>query len=110
MVSSSFVTGLPIAMLPGSIDNRAMQNTLTIATRESRLALWQAEHVRALLRERFGLAVELLGMTTRGGVAITSIAGGLGGGTSPSGEREGRSRLAEPSSGRPDRQAIHGRT
>ena len=40
--------------------------TILIATRESRLALWQAEHVRALLTQRFGLAVELLGMTTRG--------------------------------------------
>jgi hydroxymethylbilane synthase len=40
--------------------------TLTIATRESRLALWQAEHVRDLLGARFGLAVRLLGMTTRG--------------------------------------------
>ena len=39
--------------------------SLTIATRESRLALWQAEHVQALLRAR-GHAVELLGMTTRG--------------------------------------------
>ena len=38
---------------------------LVIATRESRLALWQAEHVRALLQER-GHAVSLLGMTTRG--------------------------------------------
>jgi hydroxymethylbilane synthase len=37
-----------------------------IATRESRLALWQAEHVRDLLQERFGLDVELLGMTTTG--------------------------------------------
>ena len=37
-----------------------------IATRESRLALWQAEHVRALLRERHAHPVELLGMTTRG--------------------------------------------
>jgi hydroxymethylbilane synthase len=37
-----------------------------IATRESRLALWQAEHVRDLLKSRFGLQVELLGMTTRG--------------------------------------------
>lgn len=37
----------------------------TIATRESRLALWQAEHVRALLTQR-GHEVELLGMTTRG--------------------------------------------
>ena len=38
---------------------------LTIATRESRLALWQAEHVQALLRAR-GHSVELLGMTTKG--------------------------------------------
>lgn len=39
--------------------------TLTIATRESRLALWQAEHVRALL-EKQGHTVTLLGMTTKG--------------------------------------------
>ena len=40
---------------------------LTIATRRSRLALWQAEHVKWLLEERHaGLAVELLPMTTRG--------------------------------------------
>lgn len=37
----------------------------TIATRESRLALWQAEHVQALLQQR-GHAVTLLGMTTKG--------------------------------------------
>lgn len=37
----------------------------TIATRESRLALWQAEHVKALL-ERHGASVTLLGMTTKG--------------------------------------------
>jgi hydroxymethylbilane synthase len=37
----------------------------TIATRESRLALWQAEHVKALLEQR-GHRVELLGMTTKG--------------------------------------------
>lgn len=36
-----------------------------IATRESRLALWQAAHVKALLEQR-GHEVELLGMTTRG--------------------------------------------
>jgi hydroxymethylbilane synthase len=40
---------------------------IVIASRESRLALWQAEHVRALLAGRHpGLAVEILGMTTRG--------------------------------------------
>lgn len=38
---------------------------LIIATRESRLALWQAEHVKALLQAQ-GLPVELLGMTTKG--------------------------------------------
>lgn len=38
---------------------------LTIATRESRLALWQAEHVKALL-EDLGHTVTLLGMTTQG--------------------------------------------
>nr|WP_315235117.1 hydroxymethylbilane synthase [uncultured Albidiferax sp.] len=38
---------------------------IVIATRESRLALWQAEHVQALL-ERLGHQVSLLGMTTRG--------------------------------------------
>src|SRR3569833_62052 len=38
---------------------------LVIATRESRLALWQAEHVKALLESR-GHTVELLGMTTKG--------------------------------------------
>ena len=39
--------------------------SLTIATRESRLALWQAEHVKALL-EGHGHTVSLLGMTTQG--------------------------------------------
>jgi len=43
-----------------------MPRTIVIATRESRLALWQAEHVRALLRTRCGLDATLLGMTTRG--------------------------------------------
>ena len=38
---------------------------LTIATRESRLAMWQAEHVKALLEQR-GHQVSLLGMTTQG--------------------------------------------
>jgi hydroxymethylbilane synthase len=38
---------------------------ITVATRESRLALWQAEHVKALLEQR-GHPVTLLGMTTRG--------------------------------------------
>jgi hydroxymethylbilane synthase len=40
---------------------------IVIATRESRLALWQAEHVRDLLKKLYpACQVELLGMTTRG--------------------------------------------
>ena len=40
---------------------------IVIATRESRLALWQAEHVRDRLTELYpACQVELLGMTTRG--------------------------------------------
>ncbi len=40
---------------------------IVIATRESRLALWQAEHVKARLEAVWpGCEVELLGMTTRG--------------------------------------------
>lgn len=40
---------------------------LVIATRESRLALWQAGHVRALLQQAYpACQVDLLGMTTRG--------------------------------------------
>src|SRR5437762_201555 len=43
-----------------------MPERIIIATRESRLALCQAEHVRDLLAQRFGMAVDLLGMTTTG--------------------------------------------
>ncbi|MAT91019.1 MAG: hydroxymethylbilane synthase [Halioglobus sp.] len=44
-----------------------MSRILTIATRESPLAMWQAEFVRAALcRAHPGLEVRLLGMTSRG--------------------------------------------
>jgi hydroxymethylbilane synthase len=56
-----------------------MSSLVTIATRESRLALWQAEHVRTLLRERCGLAVELLGMTTRGDQILDRTLSKVGG-------------------------------
>ena len=40
---------------------------LTIATRESALAIWQAEHIRAQLVTRYrGTSVDLLGITTQG--------------------------------------------
>lgn len=42
-----------------------MTSQLTIATRESRLALWQANHVKQLLEDQ-GHQVALLGMTTLG--------------------------------------------
>ena len=64
-------TGSPHASIrpPGRLrtgyDVSSLPSTIVIATRESRLALWQAEHVRALLEAR-GHAVRLLGMTTRG--------------------------------------------
>ena len=50
-----------------------------IATRESRLALWQAEHVRALLGQRFGMSVELLGMTTLGDQILDRALSKVGG-------------------------------
>lgn len=59
-----------------------MPATLRIATRESRLALWQAEHVRELLITRFGhqgLEVELLGMTTRGDQILDRTLAKVGG-------------------------------
>ena len=51
---------------------------LTIATRESRLALWQAEHVKALLESR-GHRVTLLGMTTRGDQILDRTLSKVGG-------------------------------
>lgn len=54
---------MPIMVQQSQQKNQPMK--LTIATRVSRLALWQAEHVKALL-ERQGHLVTLLGMTTRG--------------------------------------------
>ena len=56
-----------------------MSETLLIATRESRLALWQAGHVRDLLAQRFGLQVELLGMTTRGDQILDRTLSKVGG-------------------------------
>ena len=44
-----------------------LSGRLRIATRQSALALWQAEHVAALLRAAHpGLTVELVPMTTQG--------------------------------------------
>jgi hydroxymethylbilane synthase len=48
-----------------SISSPTAALSITIATRESRLALWQAEHVKTLLQD-LGHQVTLLGMTTLG--------------------------------------------
>jgi hydroxymethylbilane synthase len=52
--------------------------SLVIATRESRLALWQARHVQSLLEAR-GHAVSLLGMTTRGDQILDRTLSKVGG-------------------------------
>ena len=51
---------------------------VVIATRESPLAMWQAEHVQGLLRQQ-GAAVELLGMTTRGDQILDRTLSKVGG-------------------------------
>ena len=53
---------------------------VVIATRESPLALWQAEHVRQILIQRHpSTQVELLGMTTRGDQILDRTLSKLGG-------------------------------
>jgi len=55
-------------------------NTLVIATRKSKLALWQAEHVAALLRKAHaGLVVELLPMSTKGDRILDRSLAAIGG-------------------------------
>ena len=55
-----------------------LPHSIVIATRESQLALWQAEHVQALLRAR-GHEVELLGMTTKGDQILDRTLSKVGG-------------------------------
>ncbi|MCL1826063.1 MAG: hydroxymethylbilane synthase [Betaproteobacteria bacterium] len=53
---------------------------IVIATRESRLALWQAEHIKARLEAVYpGCRVELLGMTTRGDQILDRPLANVGG-------------------------------
>jgi hydroxymethylbilane synthase len=56
-----------------------MPETIVIATRESRLALWQAGHVRALLQAGGGATVTLLPMTTRGDQILDRTLAKVGG-------------------------------
>ena len=65
---------------PAGHNASTMPDTTIIATRESRLALWQAEHVRDLLaRSASACAVELLGMTTRGDQILDRALSKVGG-------------------------------
>ncbi|MEO5701761.1 MAG: hydroxymethylbilane synthase [Casimicrobiaceae bacterium] len=53
---------------------------LVIATRESALAMWQAEHVRALLLELYPRCeIELLGLTTQGDRVLDQALADIGG-------------------------------
>ena len=57
-----------------------MPKKIVIATRESQLALWQAEHIRArLMALHEGLEVDLLGMTTQGDQILDSPLSRIGG-------------------------------
>ncbi len=54
--------------------------TLTIASRESRLAMWQAEHVRARLAALYpDCRIEILGMSTRGDQILDRTLSKVGG-------------------------------
>jgi hydroxymethylbilane synthase len=70
---------MPQGVLAGRGYHPFMSQATVIATRESRLALWQAEHVRDALTARFGLPVELLGMTTRGDQILDRALSKVGG-------------------------------
>jgi len=57
-----------------------MKEKITIATRKSELALWQANHVADLLRELSpGITVELLPMVTKGDIILDKPLAKIGG-------------------------------
>jgi hydroxymethylbilane synthase len=60
--------------------SRVASKHLVIASRESRLAMWQAEHVKALLeKHHVGLKVTILSMTTRGDQILDRALNEIGG-------------------------------
>ena len=57
-----------------------MSEPLVIASRESRLAMWQAEHVQRLLQAQHpSREVQILGMTTRGDQILDRPLAAIGG-------------------------------
>lgn len=62
------------------VSKSPVPSKLIIASRESRLAMWQAEHVRARLLALYpDCAVEILGMTTRGDQILDRTLSKVGG-------------------------------
>jgi len=60
--------------------SKPLSTPVVIATRQSQLALWQAEHVAAQLRALYpGLQVDLLPMTTRGDQVLDQPLAAIGG-------------------------------
>ncbi|NUT16468.1 MAG: hydroxymethylbilane synthase, partial [Cupriavidus sp.] len=63
-----------------AVVSRNLPQKLVIASRESRLALWQAEHVRAALQQYYPACdVSILGMTTRGDQILDRTLSKVGG-------------------------------
>ena len=72
----------PPATLSSStaVVSRNFPPKLVIASRESRLAMWQAEHVRAALQQYYPACdVSILGMTTRGDQILDRTLSKVGG-------------------------------
>jgi hydroxymethylbilane synthase len=81
--SNQFATicsGIHRAALKDPVLKASPPTKLVIASRESRLAMWQAEHVRAKLSALYPqCAVEILGMTTRGDQILDRTLSKVGG-------------------------------
>lgn len=72
------MTQSPIS--PPPILNATAPKSLTIASRESRLAMWQAEYVRDCLIKLYpSCSVQILGMTTRGDQILDKALSKVGG-------------------------------
>ena len=79
MLASTRPLPLPVSYRPRmASDTSVSPLSLTIATRESRLAMWQAEHVQACLQAQ-GHRVTLLGMTTLGDQILDRTLSKVGG-------------------------------
>lgn len=68
----------PVSLLTSYYSVQHATQHFTIATRESRLALWQAHHVKHLLEQQ-GHRVSLLGMTTQGDQILDRALSKVGG-------------------------------